>query len=274
MTNPLRQYFRQPKIFIGLPSKGLYYQPGSLEGDYSNMPVFAMTGMDEIIMKTPDALFSGEATVKLIESCCPYIKDAHQVPSLDVDALLIAIRIATFGEIMNVNTKCKNCEHENDYEVSLPNILDRISNHTFENTVQIDDLVITLKPLSYKEMIAFNLENFRLQKMLLQLSNDSGTEEERQATIDDIYAKLAKIQASLLVASIESIKTPDGVAVSEKEFITEWLTNSSSRVYNTIKTRLETNKTSWEIPAIDVKCNECGHTDQLRIELDQSSFFG
>jgi len=57
-TNPLQQYFRQPKIYIKLPSGGVFNKLGSLQGDVTNMPVYGMTGMDEIIMKTPDALMS------------------------------------------------------------------------------------------------------------------------------------------------------------------------------------------------------------------------
>lgn len=92
-TNPLQKYYRQPKLFLSLPSKGLYYEQGNLKGDYTNMPIFGMTGMDEIIFKTPDALFNGEASSKVIESCCPYISDARTMPSIDVDAVLVAIQI-------------------------------------------------------------------------------------------------------------------------------------------------------------------------------------
>lgn len=272
MNNPLQKYFRQPKIFISLPSKGLFYPAGDLSGDYTNVPIFAMTGMDEIIMKTPDALFSGEATIKLIESCCPYIKDAHSVPSLDIDALLIAIRIATFGEIMNVSTKCKNCDHENDYEISLPSILDQLSQKSFNNVLEIGELSITLRPLSYKEMSEFNIENFKLQKMLVQLSQDERNEEEKQKTIDNIYLTLAEIQGKLLLASIESIKTPEAT-VTDRQFIAEWLSNTIKDSYNHIKEHLEKNKKDWTIPPMDVQCNECGHKDTIEVSLDQSSFF-
>ena len=78
-SNPLQQFFRQPKIYISLPSKGVYYPPGVFQGDYSNVPIMSMTGMDEIIMKTPDALFNGEAAYKVIESCCPFIKNAKLI---------------------------------------------------------------------------------------------------------------------------------------------------------------------------------------------------
>ena len=41
-NNPLQKYFRQPKIYMALPSKGLFYPPGSLLGDYNNVPIFGM----------------------------------------------------------------------------------------------------------------------------------------------------------------------------------------------------------------------------------------
>ena len=71
--NPLKQYFRQPKIYITLPSKGVFYSPDDISGLFENIPIYGMTGMDEIILKTPDALMSGESTVKIVQSCCPTI---------------------------------------------------------------------------------------------------------------------------------------------------------------------------------------------------------
>jgi hypothetical protein len=272
MNNPLQKYFRQPKLFISLPSKGLFYKPDSIDGDYSNVPIFAMTGMDEIIMKTPDALFSGEATVKLIESCCPYIKDAKKVPSLDIDAILVAIRIATFGQTMTVSSSCKNCGTENDFEIDLSNVLDHYSDKVYENQLTLDDLVITMRPLDYEEMSKFNIENFKLQKMLSQLNQEGLTEEEKQKHLDNIYNKLAEIQLEVFLTSIESVQTPDAT-VTEKEFIKEWLANSNKEVYQQVKDRLEKNKESWSMPKHAVKCVECGTEDLIEVALDQSSFF-
>ena len=77
--NPLQQYYRQPKVFIPLPSGGIYNKLGTLSGDVSHMPIYSMTGMDEIIVKTPDALLSGKSTVSIIESCCPTVKNGWEV---------------------------------------------------------------------------------------------------------------------------------------------------------------------------------------------------
>lgn len=272
MNNPLQKYFRQPKLFISLPSKGMFYETGSIDGDHSNMPVFAMTGMDEIIMKTPDALFSGDATVKLIESCCPYVKNARKIPSLDVDAILVAIRIATYGQTMTVNSTCKNCATENDFEIDLSNVLEHYSEKTYENRVALDDLTITIRPLNYDEMSKFNVENFKLQKMLAQLNQEGLSEEEKQTHLDNIYRTLAETQVAVFLTSIESVQTPDA-AVSEKEFIKEWLINSNKSTYQKVKDHLELNKEAWALPKHNVKCTECGHEDKIEVALDQSSFF-
>lgn len=272
MSNPLQKYFRQPKIYISLPSKGMFYPEGTLIGDYTNVPIFGMSGMDELIMKTPDALFSGEATIKLIESCCPYIKDAASVPSLDIDAILVAIRIATYGESITVTSKCENCGTENDYDINLSRVLESYSEKQFNNTLVIGELTVNLKPLSYSELSKINVENFKLQKMLLQVNSSDITDEVRQQYIDDIYQKLAEIQRDVLLLSIESITTPTDT-VSSREFIREWLTNTISTSYNDIKEKLENIKQDWSLPKHDVKCVECDHENKISFELDQSNFF-
>jgi hypothetical protein len=274
-NNPLQKYFRQPKLYVSLPSKGLYYDAQSLNCDASNVPIFAMTGMDEIIMKTPDALFNGQATIKLIESCCPAITDANQVPSLDIDALLIAIRTATYGEMMTVGHTCQNCGSENDFEVNLTTVTDHYANLTFSNVVKIDEMMtVTLRPLSYKEITEQSIENFKLQKMLYQLSTADDTLDEgtKQHYIDDIYAKLAEVQSNLIISSIESIRLPD-IVVDNKEFIKEWVTNTARESYTLVKDKLEENKNLWTMPKHDITCTECGTDDKIDIIMDQSSFF-
>jgi len=269
-TNPLQKYFRQPKLFISLPSKGVYYAPGSLTGDTANMPILAMTGMDELTMKTPDALFNGEATVKVIESCCPYIKDAKAVPSLDIDTLLVAIRIATFGEKMGIDHVCKNCGAENQFDIDLNSVMEHYQNKSFDNKLVISDISIIFKPLSYIEMSEFNIENFKLQKMLSQLVEIDETE--RQRHLDAIYAKLGDIQVDFFLKSIEAVNTLDAV-VTEKEFIREWLLNSPREYYSTIKDKLESNKDQWSMPKQNIKCQSCETEDTIEITMDQSNFF-
>ena len=53
-SNPLQKYFRQPKLYITLPSKGKFYPGGVFESTESGeLPVFSMTAKDELTFKTP-----------------------------------------------------------------------------------------------------------------------------------------------------------------------------------------------------------------------------
>ena len=67
-NNPLQQYFRQPAIYLRLPSNGEFYPPGSIDMPVNKeIPIFPMTAIDEITYRTPDALFNGTAVVNVIQ---------------------------------------------------------------------------------------------------------------------------------------------------------------------------------------------------------------
>ena len=101
-TNPLNKYFRQATVYVKLPS-GLQYPASAIEpAESGELAVQPMTAMDEIKFKTPDALMNGQGVVDVIQSCIPQIKDAWQVVSYDLDAIFLAIRIATYGETMDI----------------------------------------------------------------------------------------------------------------------------------------------------------------------------
>ena len=273
-NNPLQKYFRQPKVYMSLPSKGLYYGEQALQGDYTNVPVFGMTGMDEIIMKTPDALFNGEATVKVIESCCPYIKNAKEMPSIDVDAMLVAIRIATYGNEMDLRHICPACKTENEYTIDLQKVLDYFSSQSFDGKITVGDLTIVIKPLVYSQISKFNVENYQLQKMLYQLGQveSAGDEDKTQEITNGIYQRISDMQIELFLTSIDSIQTPDG-PVTDGEMISEWMKNSDNEFFATIKTKLETNKAQWDMPKQHITCSNCQHESDVEVTMDQASFF-
>ncbi len=83
-TNPLGKYYRQPQIYIRLPSKGKYYGPDVFTPtETGEIPVLPMTAKDELSFKTPDAMMSGQATVDVIQSCVPNFKNAWKMVNFD-----------------------------------------------------------------------------------------------------------------------------------------------------------------------------------------------
>ena len=270
--NPLQQYFRQPKIYIKLPSQGVYNKPGTFQGDATNVAVYGMTGMDEIILKTPDALLSGESTVKVIESCVPSYKDAWGASIIDINAVFAAIRIATFGNIMTVTNVCDNCETENDYDLDLSRIIDHFSNFSYNNRVVLKDMIIVTQPLTYKQSTEFGLKNFKLQQRV-QATRELTDDTEQQRAINELFQELSVIQADLYKACVESIEVSNQV-VTERSYINEFLDNCEKQIADAIKDHIEKNREQWKSPTFPAECSHCQHKVNLFLELDQSNFFG
>lgn len=270
-NNPLQQYFRQPKIYVSLPSQGIYYTPGVINGDPTRLPVFGMTGMDEILFKTPDALLAGESTAKVISSCCPSITDPWETSLIDLDLILSAVRIATFGNELNVGHKCTKCGTEHDYALNLTKFIEHYSTCQYDNRVVLDDLSVIIRPLSYKQNTEFALRNFAVQQKLFQIGQLTDVETQQKAN-KEIFDELTVLRNEIFTAGIESIDTGK-VVVTERAFIEEWVANVDLEIVDRIKDHMERNRIAWIPPAQQVKCDACGHEDEVRIELDQSNFF-
>jgi hypothetical protein len=270
-NNPLQQYFRQPKVYITLPSHGAYNSPADFDGDPDHLPVFGMTGMDEIIAKTPDALLTGESTVKIISSCVPGIKDPWSLTLLDLDTVLTGIRIATYGNELDVDNICDKCGTHAEYTFNLSNFIDYYATVKYDNKVLLGDLTVNLKPLTYRQSSNVAQQNFQLQQRLKQVM-ELESEEEKNKLIADLYSELAKLQNEIFILGIESITTRDG-NVSEYGFIREWVENTDSKFIADIRSKVEKNQTAWRSPAQKVKCETCDHESSIVVTLDQSDFF-
>ena len=272
-NNPLQQYFRQPKIYIKLPSSGTYSAPDTFTADTNKLPVYGMTGMDEIIMKTPESLLSGESVVQVMKSCCPGIANPWEVTVLDTDVIFTAIRIATFGSEMGVTHTCPKCGTENAYDIDLTKIIDFFSNCKYDNKIVLKDIVIKTQPLTYKQSTNFALRNFGLQQQLAQADRVED-KEEQQKIINRLFQDLAAMQNDLYWLSIESVEVGTTV-VNEREYIREWILNCDSEIFDQVKQQIEKNKEVWTTPNYDVQCEnvECKSQNKIRVDLDQSNFF-
>jgi hypothetical protein len=231
-----------------------------------------MTGMDEILLKTPDALLSGESTVKVIESCIPGIKNAWDVSNLDTDLILTAIRIATYGKDLEIEHVCSKCDTENEYTIDLNLMMDHYGKCVYDNKLVLKDLVIITRPLTYKHTTDFSLENFQYQQQLKNI--DALTDEaEKKSAMNDIFQKLAGLRNSVYSAGIERVEITNGPRVEERAFIAEWLDNCDRDVIAEIASHIEKNQATWATPNHKCVCTNCGAENSVAVDLDQSSFF-
>jgi hypothetical protein len=270
-ANPLKDYFRQPKIFLKLPSLGRFNDSTTITGNVESLPIYGMNGMDKILIKTPDALLNGESTVRIIQSCCPNILNAWEMTTLDIESLLVAIRIATSGSIMDISEYCPNCSTENTYELNVNKFLEHYNTCNFISDVMIGDLIVKLKPLTYKKSTEFGLENFALQKQINHISQLED-DKEKNTLATDVFVRFGVLQNKILLASIDYIETPNGI-VSEFGFIKEWIDNCDGSDISKIKESMDINSKEWRLPSNTVNCSSCGFQHDIEVDLDQASFF-
>jgi hypothetical protein len=278
--NPLAMFMRQPKIFIRLPSNGEYWPNGSLEisstGDY---PVYSMTAQDELMLKIPDALMNGQAIVEVIQHCIPNIKNAWDVPSTDIDVILIAIRLATYGEKMT--TPITFGEVEMDYVIDLRTVMDTLLNQiNWDPIVSInDDLTVFVRPINYKQMSYTALQAFETQKIIQMSNNEQINDIDKIAMFKESFTKLTNVTIGMVAESIFKIDSSQG-STDNPKFIQEFINNLDKSVFDKIQNHLEKLKEQNSIKPVIVNVTDemrqngiTGDTIEIPMTFDASTFF-
>jgi len=279
--NPLTNYMRQPKIYIRLPSNGEYWPEGSLiHSETGEYPVYSMTAKDELLIKIPDALLNGQAIVDVIQNCMPNIKNAWDVPSIDIDTILIAIRIATYGEIMNTPVNLSG-DIEYDYQVDLRIVLDNLQQTiTWNHIIPVrDDLTVYVKPLTYKEISAASIQSFETQKIINMVNDNQLTEDQKVEAFQKSFAKLTEVTIGVVKNSVFRIDTDTG-STDNSVHIQEFIDNIDKDIFNIIQNHLDELKNTNIIKPLEIETpdeiKQQGYTkDTITIPLifDPSTFF-
>jgi hypothetical protein len=269
----LSNYFRQPKVYVRLPSDGDFYPNDALDksvnGDYA---VYAMTAKDELMFKTPDALLSGQSTVEVIKSCIPSILDPWNMPSIDLDACLVAIRIATYGDNMEVAVNCPECDAENNYDINLTTWLEQIGQFRFQPEIKFDPLTIHIRPYSYKELTKASIRTFEQQRIFSIINDEKIGDEEKLEKFGESFVKLTELTVDIVAGCIWKVDTPEG-STADKGEIKEFVDNISKDLFDLISKHITFMKEQIELQPQDVVCNECKTKFTMPITMDQSSFF-
>ena len=272
-NNPLRQFFRQPAIYFKLPSGGKYWAPGALVlPENGELPVYPMTAIDEISYRTPDALFNGQAVINVLQSCVPNIKDAGKIPNMDLNALMVAVRIASYGHAMDIATTCPECKNEDEFSVDLRVVLDHLRCPDYTETMDHGDLQIIFKPSTYEEQNKSAMEQFERQKFLQQLDEGTFSEEERGRVLSESLKQITDLTMNLISKSIAAIQVP-GTVVTDPAQINEFLRESDRHIFKQIRDHVISLTQESQIKPLDIECTACHHKYQQEINMDMTSFF-
>jgi bacterioferritin-associated ferredoxin len=272
-NNPLRKYFRQPSIHLRLPSGGKFYPPGSLDlPPNGELPIYPMTAVDEIVTRTPDALFNGSSIAEIISSCVPNIKDAWSVPAVDLNALLTAVRLASYGHEMDIASKCPNCQAVDDFTVDLRAVLDSIHMPDYDQPLSLGDLTVYFVPMTYRQINEVGRVQYEDQKIMQMVNNSELSEEEKMIKLGEAFKRITHLTVRSIAASINAIKSDDAM-VTDSEQIEEFLLNVDKSVFELVKQQVLKLREATDLKPIDIQCSSCSHQYQQSFTLDMSNFF-
>lgn len=272
--NPLSKYFRQPAIYIKLPSQGKYWPEGSIDMPaMGELPVYPLTTKDEVTLRTPDALMNGAGVVEIIQSCIPNIKNAWAMPNIDVDASLIAIRIASYGETMEIETRCPHCSDTSRFGLNLHTCLASIKSPNYDHIIEDAQIKIKFKPSTYFGTNRIESIEFEQQKMMQALENSELPNDVRATEIQKSMDRLVDISIEILVNSTDYIEVDDSTRVSNPDHIKEFYSNSPSALIKKIQAQLEKFSVEGGIKPQIAKCSACEKDYEIPVLFNYSSFF-
>tara|TARA_B100001250_G_scaffold414426_1_gene452743 strand:+ start:1719 stop:2549 length:831 start_codon:yes stop_codon:yes gene_type:complete len=272
--NPLLSHMRQETVFVRLPSKGNFYKdPPDLTSD-GEIGVRAMTSADELALKVPDALFNSEATYRVLQSCCPRIKDPKQMPYNDVDVVLMAIRRATYGNELTVPVECKNekCKHQQDYIKEIDPILAQIPTLEDQYTVTVGDLTVYIRPIDLHSTTELQLQAVEQLKINDTLTDFEGKQEDIKK-FQDSMRNIADSNSKIISRCVYIVEMPDKQRVEDPNQIQDWINNIDVSAYNDIMKKLLEIQTVVIQVHVEGECIKCKEPFKQPIVVDQSHFF-
>lgn len=272
-SNPLRKYFRQPAIHLKLPSKGNFYPPGAIDlPPNGDIPIYPMTAVDEIVSRTPDALFNGSAVTEILKSCVPSIQDPWSVPSIDLNALLAAVRLASYGHEMEIISTCPKCGHVHNVNIDLRIVLDNITSPDYSQPLVLGDLTCYFEPMSYREISEVSRVQFEDQKIVQMINNQELSEEEKMKQLGDTFKRITALTVKSIAASIGTIRTVDAM-VTDTMQIEEFLLNCPKKTFDAIRDAVINLRERSDLKPVSMTCENCANQYQQEFTLDMTNFF-
>lgn len=264
--NPLLAGLRLPGETVRLPSRALTYTTKQLEqtiiDNNGELHVYPMTTYEEILMKTPDLLFSGQAIVQTFARCVPGIYSPLELLAKDVDFLLVVLRKITYGASVEVQYK-HDCEDskKHTYAININSFLQNLK-ELDPTTLAADTSIslpngqhVTLRPFLLKDVISAS------QRAMANQSIENQTDLEFAETL----------RKSIIEGLAPAIVSVD--QTTEPAFIEEWLNQLPAPWVDDISSVVEkVNKFGIEFQA-DVKCQDCEAVVRLNVPLNPQSFF-
>lgn len=256
-TNPLLANLKLPGRIFQLPSKGLFYKNGELSEPEKNGEVHVqpMSALDEITIKNPDQLFSGDGISTIVRRCITGIEKPEELLTKDVDAIMVFLRVVTYGPEYEYTVKhnCKDSK-EHTYNIDLESFI--------TNTVMLDDVKMEANySVQLKNGQTVKLRPNTYQDVIDMIKDSNG-----KSSMTSVEQ-----QKSMLKVLLSIIESVDGI--SDQAMIEEWITKVPSPLISTIAKKMESLNDWGPSLTTTVQCKDCGEDIKVDIPINPVTFF-
>ena len=297
MNNPLMTGVSQPGEFIKLPSNGHFYEnPPMLNAD-GELEVKPMNAMAELQLKNPDGLLNNESMYNVIKECVPGIPNPHEIISPDLEMIMVALRVATYGKDIELEATCPECNETSTYTLDLTAMLGTMKHVDHNAHVTVNGYKAKLRPMTLKSQQ--RVMDYRLQTERLAYSIQRKLESEESNSVTDDALNLLRTEFNekvkqaasesfmILADGIESVETPPrdetdedgntltvkGEIVTDRNHIKEWLDSIAAPDSTRIKNEIEKISQDTMDKNFNFKCSNCEHESKMEVELNPANFF-
>lgn len=279
--NPLANYYRRPGIYITLPSGGRFYKIPPKMSETSELAVYPMTAKDELILKNPDALLNGEALRQVIASICPDIKNVDEIPAPDIDTILVAMRLTSYGDELNIEVQHNGCTKSEGKSQKVSVGLGSVLATMKEIPTNVGEVLlssgvkVSIKPYTlFAQSRLLRVQFSTMRELQAAEQNEKISVSEKADIVNSGYNKLIALSQETLAESIYKVLLPDGVEVTNSTHISDWIKNLDRASIGRLEQELKGFGEFGIFRTINVKCEHCSETYTSDMLFDPTSFFG
>lgn len=261
--NPLIDKMRIPGETFRLPSGGAFYKNGELDPHvkHGEVHVYPMTTIDEIVMRSPDKVFRGDAACEVIRRCVPDVLKPEKLFGKDIDFLMMCLKKVSYGNRVEqvYNHGCNKESQPRTYTLNINDFIKKTKQldlssmaEKFQKEIIVGDSTFHVKfhPLRFEDFVR------SLQDIDDDMSEDS----------------IRNHLCNQLTDVVELVQIEDEI-VTDREMIYNWVDKlpvmSKKEITDVIE---ESSKWGPELDTV-VECQECGKEIRIEVPVNPTVFF-
>lgn len=277
--NPLAKFYRTATTSVKPPSRGAFYDEGVINlNDDGEISIFPMTAQDELILQNPDALLNGEAITKVLKSCVPDVPHPKKLLSCDIDVLMIAVRVASYGDDATMDSKCPNCGEDNQFTLNLDTLLNH--SETLEDSYEVvleNNLTVYLIPSRFEGTVRQQKAAFQSTKLEQAIVNPELSDDARLKILSQVFERVSKFNYDMVLEAISKVvftEEEEGeiVEITDVKHIGAWLQNVDKSTTDKIHEKIEEINRIGIEKTMTAVCTECEHNWESKIEFNPVNF--